>query len=135
VGSLFAGQADKTLADLFAGPQMAVVPTEIVHLAEPSAAASHLTVQIGNAGTGGFTWTAAITPTVSWLAVHPLSDSDGQALTLAITAPAQAGCYATSIRITAGDPEVKDGLQTVAVRLLVAELYPTYLPLVVRLTP
>ncbi|MGQ9771845.1 MAG: LVIVD repeat-containing protein [Thermogutta sp.] len=79
------------------------------------------------------TWTAVLSPTVSWLAAAPLSGTTPTTITLtAAIAGLPIGQYNTQLIVTAG-AGIGNSPQTIPITLIVAqEVYGLYLPLILR---
>lgn len=127
----FAGQATRTMADLW--PAMVVTPASLAYMAEPTFPSRTFLVQVDHSSTGSFTWTAEITPTVSWLHAQPLSGNNGDHITVTITPTVALGTFQTNLHVETGDPQLYNSDQTIPVTLYVAEqIYHHYLPVVFK---
>ena len=130
----FVGLPDRTLANLFK-PEMELIPSAIIHMAEPSFPERSFTLQVGSSGPGTFTWAASVEPAgLSWIDIQPSSGSNGEEITVSITPNGQAlDTYQANIRIVADDPEIINGDQTIPITLRVLDrVYYSYLPIIIR---
>ena len=128
----FAGQADKTLEDLFGC--MTVTPAAQTHLATPSDPVHHYLVTVrGPAGTS-FDWTAELPSEVTWASISPDNGANGDSIAVSVAAGGMpVGVYETDIHIVAEDPKIVEGDQAASLRLVVTDsIHNVFLPQVVR---
>jgi hypothetical protein len=114
-------------------PTLEVTPTALLFLAEVDAAdptPQHIAVgSIGDV----ITWTAAVSPTVGWLAITPMSGTTPAMITATVTISGLAVDQYTTQIVVDGGGEVLDSSRIIDVRLIVAEeLYRAYLPVILR---
>lgn len=131
----FAGLPDQTLETLFEITTMALATSEVSYLSEPAFPARSFRVSVESTTTETFTWTATIAPDgLPWLNMTPLGGSSGEQMTITLTPTGlDPGTHRASIRVLAGDPEIEDGDQTIAVTLqIVDQVHAVYFPLVRR---
>ncbi len=129
----FAGLPDQTLEDLFEVTAMELFPLTVSYIAEPTFPPRSYSVSVESTSTETFTWTATVTlGGLYWLNVTPLNGSSGDHMTVTLTPTALApGIYSASIRVLASNPQIKNGDQTVAITLYIADqVHFVYLPLV-----
>jgi hypothetical protein len=126
----FVGSPNKTLDDLFAVPQITIMPGAIHYLAEPDSAPQTFSLDIASKGFERLNWQAAISPEVAWLEVGPQDGSGDEVPTIVITPPGHAlGTYQASLDILIEADGVFQEVVTVPVTLHnVAHTYTSYLP-------
>ena len=128
----FAGQADKTLMDLFAPPQL-VSPDEIWLLALRNSPPRTFTIQINSPGPAS--WSVNLAPSdASWLIIQPWSGPAGQPITVQIDPQGRSvGTYQASLHIVSIDTLGATSQDVVPITLqIVEDIHRILLPVVIR---
>jgi hypothetical protein len=129
----FVGLPDHTLAELFHGTGMRVLPSAITHLTTPDSPPRSFTLRVDSTSGDTFNWTAEVVPAVSWLDVQPRRGTSGGTVSVVLAPAGRKGTYEASVRIVADAPGVQNGDQTVPVTLHVTEReHVALLPMVLR---
>jgi hypothetical protein len=133
----FVGWSNRTLAELFGSPELAVAPEKILCLAEPNDPSLAFELHVDSTGPATFTWQAAVSPESSWLEIQPASGTNGQEVRVIITPGGRSpGTYETSIRILADGRAVQNGETTIPVIMEVERrLHSNYLPTIMVDSP
>lgn len=128
----FAGQADKTLVDLFAPPQLAS-PDEISLLALRNSPPRTFTLQINSPAPAS--WRVSLSPSdAAWLIVQPWSGQAGEPVIIQINPQGRpVGTYQASLHIVSIDSLGATNQDVVPITLQIVEsLHRTLLPMVIR---
>lgn len=129
----FVGLPDKTLYELFAVPEVAVMPEAIDYLAEPDSASQTFSLTIDSRGFEALNWRATVSPEVDWLEIEPQHGSGEEVPTVLITPTGHAlGTYQAALDIVVEADGLLQEVRTVPVTLrTVAQIHTNYLPLIV----
>jgi hypothetical protein len=125
----FAGQAEKTLADLF-DTRMLVSTTRVTYLAEGAFPAQTFPVYITSSNANAFHWSVSSGTLPAWLSLAGAAEgSSGDALLLRIDPAQVGGVESIQLQVQAGSEEVSNGTQQITASLMVVpQVWFNYLP-------
>lgn len=127
----FAGQPDKTLADLFL-PDLKVSSNNIALMVTPGYTTTTRSVKVTSDPVKTFTW-AATMPSTNWAALTQASGTSGSSFTVQIASGRPLGKYTTTVQVTPTDSILNESPQTATVNLIVvSSIHRVYLPAIRR---
>ncbi len=112
---------------------MRVSPTSLFYLAQSNFPSRAYSVRVTSTTAQSFTWTATVTPPVSWLSLSRTQGSSGQSFLVTLKpAGLPKGTHQAGVRLVAsGSTCITDADQTITATIKVVDkVYTTFLPVV-----
>lgn len=127
----FAGQADKTLLDLFT-PDLEVSTNTISVMVPTGYRSFSRSVTVTSDPVKTFTWAASM-PSTNWTSLTNPTGTSGGSFTVQIASGRPLGTYSTTVQVSPTDSVLNESPQTVKVNLVVVStVHRVYLPTVKR---